>query len=477
MKQLLRVGTVVAALGALFVACSQAPTTTQGTSGQGASGSGASSSGSGAGDPSGGFTFSTGVSSGGSGAGGDDTCAGETTAAELVSLDLYLMLDVSGSMTEVTFGGVTKWDAITQALGAFFHDPSSAGLGVGLQRFPMKTPGVPDSCTADTDCPASSGPCMLKICSNQLSLTACNTNADCPFASQCVPLGKCGPNLCAPANGAMCNGTSLACNPITTSTCAHEDSCDPADYAAPVVEIANLTGAAAQLDSAIAALAPAGATPTAPALGGAIQHARDWATANPTHTVVVILATDGLPTECAPLDVASIGQIAAQGLTGAPSVKTFAIGVFAPSDINAGAKQNLDHIAASGGTEKAFIVDTSQNVEQQFLAALDAIRGTKLACEYAVPTAGSAGPLDFAKVNIEHTPPGAGAPETIGYVGSASGCDATDGGWYYDVDPEGGQAPTKIIMCPATCSGFTATVGGQVSIRVGCKTVIGPVPK
>jgi hypothetical protein len=477
MKQLLRVGTAVAALGTLFVACGQAPTTqeTSGQGGHGAAGAGTSSGGSGAGE----FTFSTGTASNG-GSGGEEACAGETSQAELVSLDLYLMLDVSGSMLEVTYGGPTKWHAITQALSAFFHDPSSAGLGVGLQRFPLRAPGVPQSCTASADCPGSSGPCLLKICSNQLSLLACTTNADCPFASQCVPLGKCGTALCAPANGAACNGSSQACNPITESTCAHEDSCDPGDYAAPVVEIATLgaaTSGASQLDSAIAALAPGGATPTAPALGGAIQHARAFAAQNPTHKVVVVLATDGLPTECAPLDVASIAQIAATGLSGSPGVETFAIGVFAPSDITAGAKQNLDQIAAAGGTSKAFIVDTSQNVEQQFTAALDAIRGSKLACEYTVPTASSAGPLDFGKVNIEHTPPGASAPQTIGYVGSVQGCDPTDGGWYYDVDPSTGQTPTKIVMCPATCSGFTAMNGGQVEIRVGCKTVIGPVPK
>lgn len=456
----------------LFAACGGAPSTGGAGGLSGAGGSRASSSGSGAIDMGSGFTLSTGHAGG---AGGGETCAGETSTAKLVALDVYLMLDVSGSMNEVAFGGATKWEAITKALGAFFQDPRSAGVGVGLQRFPMKAPGVPDTCASSADCPGSSAPCLLRICSGQSSLVGCEVNADCPFGSACIALGACGDEYCAPANGASCAGSFLPCNPITTSTCAHADSCDPADYASPAVEIATLGAAASGLESAIVALAPSGATPTAPALAGAIQHARDWGTSRPDHTVVVVLATDGWPTECAPQDIPSIAQIAAEGLAGAPSVKTFAIGVFTPQDIGAGAQQNLDQIATAGGTGQAFIVDTSQSVEQQFLAALDAIRGTKLACEYTIPPP-SSGPLDFAKVNVEHTPPGGSMPVTIGYVVSPAGCDAMLGGWYYDVDPATGSAPTKIIMCPATCDGFTSTVGGAVEIRVGCKTVLGPIP-
>jgi len=57
-------------------------------------------------------------------------------------------------------------------------------------------------------------------------------------------------------------------------------------------------------------------------------------------------------------------------------------------------------------------------------------------------------------------------------VTSAAGCDATNGGWYYDVEPSVGT-PTKIIACPSTCSAFEAAPSGaSVSIQLGCDTVI-----
>ena len=45
---------------------------------------------------------------------------------------------------------------------------------------------------------------------------------------------------------------------------------------------------------------------------GAIDHAKSWANANPSHRVVTLLATDGLPTECTPLDIADVAAIAAR---------------------------------------------------------------------------------------------------------------------------------------------------------------------
>ena len=107
-----------------------------------------------------------------------------------------------------------------------------------------------------------------------------------------------------------------------------------------------------------------------------------------------------------------------------------------------------------------------------FLDALNAIRGKKLACEYQVPSPPPGETLNYGELNVEHTPPGQTQPVTVLYVGDAGNCNPTAGGWYYDADPKTGGIPTKIIMCPATCGAFAA--GGQVDIRVGCKTQIAP---
>ena len=115
----------------------------------------------------------------GGGTGGDDTCAGVTETAQLVPLDMYVMLDSSGSMTEKTgkMGkGVVKWDAITTALDTFLKAPSSTGIGVGIQFFPLLQKGVPTSCTSNAEC-GPGAPCLLKLCS--ISQAACSTNQDC----------------------------------------------------------------------------------------------------------------------------------------------------------------------------------------------------------------------------------------------------------------------------------------------------------
>jgi hypothetical protein len=411
---------------------------------------------------------------GAGGAGGMESCAGETSKAEPIPLDMYIMLDKSGSMLEKTgvMGqGAPKWDAVTTALEAFFSDMQSAGLGVGLQYFPLREPGVPAMCSSNAQCGAF-GPCALKTCTGQGVVVPCASNQDCPSGSACADLGQCSndpKSYCLPV-GSLCSGNKGSCVKVQQSFCANQYTCNPAEYAKPAVEIDLLNGAAPALIASIQATTPEGATPTSAALKGGIEHAVAWAAAHPTHQVVTVLATDGLPTECDPLDIPSIAQIAADGVAGAPSVLTFVIGVFAGNNMNA--KADLDEIAAKGGTQQAFLVDASQDVTQQFIDALNAIRGEKLACEYLVPAPPPGETLDYGKVNVEHTPTGASMPSTIFYVSDAAGCDATTGGWYYDVDPAQGGAPTKILMCPATCTLFDQ--GGQIDIRIGCKTEIAP---
>jgi hypothetical protein len=471
-------GAVAIGGGVLFSACGDGETPGA-TAGAGASaptgsgGAGGASANGGAGGDIGAGGFGIGGQSAG-GAGGGESCAGETSKAEPIPLDMYIMLDKSGSMLDKTgmMGqGIPKWDAVTQALEAFFGDAQSAGLGVGLQYFPLRAPGVPATCTSDAQCGVAA-PCVLKTCTNQGVIDPCSKSADCPAGSSCADLGQCSndPNTyCLPVGG-LCGGNKGSCVKVQTSFCLNQYTCDPGEYAKPAVEIDILNGAAPALIASIQSTTPEGATPTSAALKGGIEHAVAWAAANPTHKVVTVLATDGLPTECDPLDIPSIAQIAADGVAGAPSVLTFVIGVFAGNDM--GAKADLDQIAASGGTQQAFLVDAAQDVTQQFIDALNAIRGEKLACEYLVPAPPEGETLDYFKVNVEHTPTGAGMPVTILYVSDAAGCDAMTGGWYYDADPAKGGAPTKILMCPATCTLFDQ--GGQIDIRIGCKTEIAP---
>ncbi|MFO0761171.1 MAG: VWA domain-containing protein [Byssovorax sp.] len=338
-------------------------------------------------------------------------CAAETKVANPVELDLYVMLDDSGSMSETVAGGATKWDAVTTALKGFINDPANAGVGVGLQYFPLSQPACPATCASDADC-GNYGPCQVII----------------------PPFGIC-----------------LGCLFVGG------DSCVVADYATPAVEIGLLAAAQkTKLVSSINMNGPTNNTPTGPALQGAINHAKAWAQAHPTHEVVVVLASDGIPTECDPSDIPSIANIAAAGVAGSPSIKTFVIGVGdAVADLNA--------IAVGGGTGSAFLVDTNANVVQQFEAALNVIQQSALGCEYTIPQP-MGGMVDYNKVNVQYTP-GGGASQLVGNVMNAAACGA-GGGWYYDNN----AMPTKIILCPATCNVVEADPQGKIDILLGCAT-------
>ncbi|MEZ4227368.1 MAG: VWA domain-containing protein [Polyangiaceae bacterium] len=441
-----------------------------GNAGTGSTGTGANGNSGGSGNAigiGGGINYDGGAATGNTG-GLDDggACAAETAKGEQVPLDLYIMLDSSGSMSDKTSTGPTKWDAVKQAITGFVNAPGSAGLGVGLQYFPLNKQGVPDSCTNNNQC-GSGGPCLLKTCLGGTTLQPCTNNSQCGILGTCADLGTCtgDPNtFCAPIGSNAC-GTAGQCVALTSSFCTNATECSNVRYATPAVNIAALPGNAGAIISSMGAKSPNGNTPTGPALQGAIDHAKVHAGANPGHAVAVVLATDGLPTSCNLTNISQVAQLAQQGLAGTPSIPTFVIGVFAPTDT--AAAQNLNTIASSGGTNTAFIINTSGNVTQQFLQALDQIKGKALPCEFKIPTPASGQTLDYGKVNVEVS--SSSGKTSLLYVEDASKCDPTNGGWYYDVNPSAGT-PTKIVVCPSTCTAFKGQAGAQVDVLIGCKT-------
>ncbi len=254
------------------------------------------------------------------------------------------------------------------------------------------------------------------------------------------------------------------------SFCLHPSSCAVSAYATPDVPIAPLAeNESALLDSLSEELPDGAYTTTGPAVRGALQHAVDYAEEHPGHTVAVVLATDGLPSEgeCEPDDIASIATIVTQGRIGTPSVRTFVIGIFGQAD--QGAFDNLTAIATAGGYP-AFLVDSdSDDVTAAFSQALTEIRGAALTCEFKLPTAEDGESLDYGFVNVTvSNGDESRAPRST----SAAEDDCDDeGGWYYDVNPSAG-IPTRIIACPASCEGLQGSAETSVSIEVGCATVV-----
>jgi hypothetical protein len=62
-----------------------------------------------------------------------DQCAKAEYEAKLRPLDMLVLLDQSGSMTEHD----DRWTPTTNAIKSFVRAPESAGIGVGLQYFPL----------------------------------------------------------------------------------------------------------------------------------------------------------------------------------------------------------------------------------------------------------------------------------------------------------------------------------------------------
>ncbi len=340
-------------------------------------------------------------------------CAGDTKTAEKVPLDMYIMLDQSGSMSDPPSGGSgTRWAAVTAALNAFAAQPEAAGIGVGIQYFPLDG-GL--SCSA---------------------VPFCSTDADCgdPGCGPCMGLGGFG----------ACIGGG--------------DSCVVADYATPDVGIGVLPGNAAALSASMGSHGPTGNTPTKPALEGAIDYATAWANQNPGHATIVVLATDGDPNVC-DSDLPAINAIASAGANGTPKILTFVIGV-------GGSVGALNGIAAAGGTTSAFMIDQDPNVQQAFLDALNTIQGQALPCAYLIPEPEGGEQINYNQINVYYTP--SNGPEVVvPKVADAGACPADGLGWYYD-NP---SAPTQILLCPSTCSTISTDIGGSVRLLVGCDTI------
>lgn len=412
----------------------------------------------------------------GSGSVGDAACATTAQTAELVPLDMYIMMDTSGSMgdTLTTTTTTTKWMAVRSAMTSFLRDSRSAGLSVGIQYFPQVQAAAPATCGSDAAC-GTFGPCtLLNTCTLAKNVTACVTNADCgPGMGTCGRLGYCplSGSYCAPTGNLCTSSPTDICTAIP-GNCVGRDKCDAATYATPAVEVAALPGATATLVASLEQHMPDGLTPTAGALSGAIQHAQALARANPTHKVVVLLATDGLPSECDPADIDGVAAIASAARMGSSPVATYVIGVFS-QDEAADAQMNLNKLAVAGGTRQAFVVNTNAaDVTQSFVNALNSVRSSGLSCEYMVPVNGAdGGELDYFSVNVQFTS-GAGKTSLIGNVKDRASCSPTQGGWYYDVDPASGAIPKTISICENSCNQFKADTAGKVEVLLGCKTVL-----
>lgn len=128
-------------------------TTAAGTGGTGQGGASTTSSGS---SSDGGFGFGGSFGIGGAGVGGMQTCEQIEADAEVVPLDVVMVLDRSGSMETQKL-----WGPFQQAITDFIKHPGSAGLSVGMNFYPA---------AAVNGCPSGYGACNESLYGYQSGL-------------------------------------------------------------------------------------------------------------------------------------------------------------------------------------------------------------------------------------------------------------------------------------------------------------------
>jgi Mg-chelatase subunit ChlD len=201
------------------------------------------------------------------GGGGDSAvCDAQVREGQRVPVDMYFLVDSSGSMDDQVSGG-SKWDVISDALVSFLEDPRSAGTGAGIGYFPVETA----SCT-------SGQPGCL-----------------------CLPII----NLCVSTEGG---------------------ACETSDYATPAVPL-SLPAQTTTIVDDIRSHEIGGGTPTRPALEGALGYLNEWASQHPERKTVLVLATDGEPVDCDQNTPQDAADVAAGALSGPNEIRTYVIGV------------------------------------------------------------------------------------------------------------------------------------------------------
>jgi hypothetical protein len=125
-----------------------------------------------------------------------------------------------------------------------------------------------------------------------------------------------------------------------------------------------------------------------------------------------------------------------------------------------------DLITLKGGIAGDLCGGNSSGFAPVFTAlAQTVIDGKELDCEWAIPPPPAGQTFNPNLVNVDYTPSG-GSAMPIYHVNTAADC-GPQGGWYYDNN----TSPTKVLVCPSTCSTIKADPNGQIDIVFGCATV------
>lgn len=208
-----------------------------------------------------------------------------------------------------------------------------------------------------------------------------------------------------------------------------------------------------------------GDTPTVGVMQGTISLVERLREETPGKYAIV-LVTDGYPAGCGSR-LNQISAVVTEVQAALESdIPTYVIGVENPPLEGApDTLEDLNDIAAAGGTEHAFLIDTGNpsQTTASFKAAIDAIRGATVSCTIAIPPAPSGREFDEEKVRVTYKS-GDGAPTALRYD---QDCE-TEGAWRYDST----DAPTQIVLCDSTCAAIQADPEAALAVDFTCERVI-----
>jgi von Willebrand factor type A domain len=341
----------------------------------------------------------------------DAGCATATATVARQPVYMLIVLDGSGSMAMEN-----KWTAVVPALDAFFDDllnNPDPSFGVGLTIFSDRN---------DPQCGGGSfGNCVG------------------PYSTMNVPIADVSATQAAALHSRL-------------------DNTSP-ENGTPTVAV--LQGQYAALDAY---------TPVSPLPPGGKK--------------VLVLMTDGVPNDAAndpqaTLQNECISQATAQ-FAMTPPVITFAVGIgdYSPLDTTNYDPAFMGALAVAGGDPRMGCMpgnttdptmmchfqitpggSTATAIEQQFIAAINAIRGEVASCTFALEEPDGGGMIDPTKVNVVYND-GMGNLTTID--------EDPANGWTYN-DPNN---PTSVTLNGTSCSTLKMSSGGSISIVLGCATMM-----
>ncbi len=141
-------------------------------------------------------------------------------------------------------------------------------------------------------------------------------------------------------------------------------------------------------------------------------------------------------------------------------VKTYVIGM--PGSTTS----YLNPIAQGGGTNTSISVSNA-TMAADLIAALAAITGVGITCSSALPALNLFDPFD---VIVKYTPSSGPSVNRTQRTDLAACNGNVNDGWYYDNN----ATPTKILLCPKSCTTATGDAGSKIDIVLGCPKGAGP---